>query len=109
MKIDDIVNLMTLVVLLAPAVFQGTKLLGEKIHYQKLISFSTKAEQVVKALDQDEALSNDAKKKLAIATLSSYAKRHKFNLSEEEITNYMESAVRTIRLIEQVQSNNRAN
>ena len=78
MKIDDLMNLVTLVVLFAPAVFQGTKLLGEKLHYQKLVSFSKKAEQVVKALDQDQGLSNDGKKKLAITTLSAYAKKHNF-------------------------------
>lgn len=97
MKPDDIINIVSIIGLALPVVINLTKYIGAATHNTRISNLASRADIVVKALEQSQALSNEDKKTRAIAALNDYAKEVGIKVSPEQLSQYIDSSVNTIR------------
>lgn len=96
MTISNVLDLVTVFIVLFPVAVQLFTLVAQKTHNQKLINLSSRAQIVVSALEQS-GLTSDEKKKQAMDKLASYAKEAKINVTGDQLDDYIEAAVRTVK------------
>lgn len=94
--LQNVLDVVTLVILLAPIVVQLVKLLGTKTHNIRIKNLSDRAEIIVTALNQS-SLANEERKRVACEKLAAYANEVGINVSAEQIDDYIESAVNVIK------------
>lgn len=94
--IQNILDIVTIVIMLAPIGVQIFKLVAAKTHNTRLKNLSDRAEIIVTALDQS-SLGNKERKSVAAAKLEAYAKEVGIKVNADQIDDYIESAVNVIR------------
>ena len=97
MNPDDIVNVITIIGLALPVVSSLTKVLAQVTHNKAFINLSNKADVIVKALEQTEALSGSDKKERAVKALTEYANELGVKVTDKQISTYIESSVNTVK------------
>ena len=91
--IKNLVDLVTLVLLLAPPIIKLTTALAQKAHNTKLENLMARADIIVQALEQTGLASAD-KKNAAVEKLNSYAKEVGIKITADQLDDYVEAAVR---------------
>lgn len=98
--IDDIITLVTLVIVFAPVVLNLVKYLGAATHNKAVITLAERALIIVTALD-NMLIENTSKKKEALDKLLSYASETGVKLTSEQASDYIEHAVQELRRLQQ--------
>lgn len=100
MNAKDVLDIITIVVFVAPIVVQGFKWIGHKTHNQMIINLSERAHIIVSSLDQSHAMSNSQKKDVALNKLSDYASEVGIKVTSNQLHDYIEASVNFIRSLE---------
>lgn len=100
--VDDIITLVTLVIVFAPVVLNLVKYLGAATHNKSVITLAERALIIVTALD-NMLITNTSKKKEALDKLLSYATETGVKLTSEQASDYIEHAVQELRRLQQSQ------
>lgn len=90
-------EIISLLVALSPLLIQIFRLISLKIQNEKLTMVVEQATVIVNALEQSN-LTNDEKKQAAFSKLAVYASNKGINIDKEEIDDYIESAVKFLKL-----------
>ena len=90
-------EIISLLVALSPLLIQIFRLISLKIQNEKLTMVGEQATVIVNALEQSN-LTNDEKKQAAFSKLAVYASNKGINIDKEEIDDYIESAVKFLKL-----------
>ena len=90
-------EIISLLVALSPLLIQIFRLISLKIKNEKLTMVVEQATVIVNALEQSN-LTNDEKKREAFSKLAIYARKKGINIDKEEIDDYIESAVKFLKL-----------
>lgn len=90
-------EIISLLVALSPLLIQIFRLISLKIQNEKLTMVVEQATVIVNALEQSN-LTNDEKKREAFSKLAIYASKKGINIDQEEIDDYIESAVKFLKL-----------
>lgn len=98
--LSNIVDILTIVVVLFPIGVQIFSLVAQKAHNQKLINLSERAKIVVNALEQS-GLESTEKKHTAMKKLSAYASEVGIKVTEGQLSDYIESAVSSLKKLNQ--------
>ena len=101
--VDDIITLVTLVIVFAPVVLNLVKYLGAATHNKAVITLAERALIIVTALD-NMLINNTSKKKEALDKLLYYASETGVNLTPEQASDYIEHAVQELRRLQQSQT-----
>ncbi|MCS5737564.1 UNVERIFIED_CONTAM: phage holin, LLH family [Kocuria sp. CPCC 205274] len=96
MSIGIVAALIFFIVVTALKVFIGVT---EKDHAKNIIVLRARAEIIVRALDQTN-IENNARKAIALTKLGKIAEEWKIPLSTDQASDYIESALNTIRQLE---------
>lgn len=102
-SVDDIITLVTLVIVLAPVALNLIKYLGAATHNKAVVTLADRALIIVTALD-NMLIANDSKKKEALDKLLSYAAETGVKLTPEQASDYIEHAVQELRRLQQSQT-----
>lgn len=97
MNLQNVLDIISISIVLAPIGFKVFILVSQKSSNQKIKNLSERAEIIVTALDQSQNMSNDEKKREASRKLSFYAKEVGIKVTEDQLNDYIESAVNIIR------------
>lgn len=97
MKPDDIVNVITIIGLALPVITSLTKTLAQITHNKAFINLSNKADVIVRALEQNDQLSSDAKKERAVKALTEYANELGIKVTDNQVSAYIESSVNVVK------------
>lgn len=93
-----VIDILTILVALSPVFIQLFNLLAQKANNQKIANLSERASIIVTALEQT-ALSNPDKKLAAMNKLTRYAKEVGISVSYDQVDDYVESAVKLLKLL----------
>jgi hypothetical protein len=96
MTVDKIINIVTLIVFVAPIVLELVKYLGAATHNKSVTTLAERAMIIVSALD-NMLMPNTEKKREALDKLLSFAKETNVNLTAAQAEDYIEHAVRVLR------------
>ena len=96
MTVDKIINIVTLIVFVAPIVLELVKYLGVATHNKSVTTLAERAMIIVSALD-NMLMPNTEKKREALDKLLSFAKETNVNLTPAQAEDYIEHAVRVLR------------
>lgn len=97
---DKIIEILTLLTVLAPILINIFKLLGQLLNSKKLENLSAQATVIVSALEQSN-LTNEAKRAQAMRKLSEYAVLNGIDVSMEDIDDYIHSAVKFLKILQE--------
>lgn len=97
MNPDDIINIVSIIGLALPVVINLTKYIGAATHNTRISNLASRADIVVKALEQSQTMTNEDKKTKAISALNDYAKEVGIKITPEQLSQYIDSSVNTIR------------
>jgi hypothetical protein len=100
MTVDKIINIVTLIVFVAPIVLELVKYLGAATHNKSVTTLAERAMIIVSALD-NMLMPNTEKKREALDKLLSFAKETKVNLTAAQAEDYIEHAVRVLRELQE--------
>lgn len=100
MTVDKIINIVTLIVFVAPIVLELVKYLGAATHNKSVTTLAERAMIIVSALD-NMLMSNTEKKREALDKLLSFAKETNVNLTAAQAEDYIEHAVRVLRELQE--------
>ena len=95
MTVDKIINIVTLIVFVAPIVLELVKYLGAATHNKSVTTLAERAMIIVSALDT-MLIPNAEKKREALDKLLSFAKETNVNLTAAQAEDYIEHAVRVL-------------
>lgn len=101
--VDDIITLVTLVIVFAPVVLNLVKYLGAATHSKAVVTLAERALIIVSALD-NMLIENTSKKKEALDKILSYASETGVKLTSEQASDYIEHAVQELRRLQQSQT-----
>nr|DAE94043.1 MAG TPA: holin [Caudoviricetes sp.]DAT16908.1 MAG TPA: holin [Caudoviricetes sp.] len=100
MTVDKIINIVTLIVFVAPIVLELVKYLGAATHNKSVTTLAERAMIIVSALD-NMLMPNTEKKREALDKLLSFAKETNVNLTAAQAEDYIEHAVRVLRELQE--------
>ncbi len=100
MTVDKIINIVTLIVFVAPIVLELVKYLGAATHNKSVTTLAERAMIIVSALD-NMLMTNTEKKREALDKLLSFAKETNVNLTAAQAEDYIEHAVRVLRELQE--------
>ena len=100
MTVDKIINIVTLIVFVAPIVLELVKYLGAATHNKSVTTLAERAMIIVSALD-NMLMPNTEKKREALEKLLSFAKETNVNLTAAQAEDYIEHAVRVLRELQE--------
>lgn len=100
MTVDKLIEILTLIVFVAPVVLELVKYLGAATHNKSVTTLAERAMIIVSSLD-NMLLPNDEKKREALEKLLGFAKETKVNLTAEQAEDYIEHAVRVLRKLQE--------
>lgn len=100
MTVDKIINIVTLIVFVAPIVLELVKYLGAATHNKSVTTLAERAMIIVSALD-NMLMPNTEKKREALDKLLSFAKETNVNLTVAQAEDYIEHAVRVLRELQE--------
>lgn len=100
MTIDKIINLITLIVFVAPVVLELVKYLGAATHNKSVITLAERSMIIVSSLE-NALIPNSEKKQEALSKLLSFANETKVNLTAAQAEDYIEHAVRILRELQE--------
>ncbi len=95
--LKHIIDVMTIIIALAPIGVQLFRLIAQKTHNQRMINLSERATKIVEALEQKDDLSKEEKKAIALKKLSYYAKEVGISVTRDQLDDYIEFAVRLMK------------
>ena len=96
--IRDILDIITILIALAPIGVKVFQLIAQKTHNQRMINLSQRAQIIVEGLEQSN-LSNEEKKTKAYKKLSAYANEVGIPVTVDQLDDYIESAVRLVKVL----------
>ena len=96
--VRDILDIITILIALAPIGIKIFQLIAQKTHNQRLINLSQRAQIIVEGLEQSN-LSNEEKKTKAYKKLSAYANEVGIPVTVDQLDDYIESAVRLVKVL----------
>lgn len=94
--LKHIIDVLTIVLALAPIGVQVFSLLAQKVHNQRMINLSERATKIVEALEQKD-LTNEEKKQKAFEKLAAYSKEVGIPVTGDQLDDYIEFAVRLMK------------
>lgn len=100
MTINDIVNYITLLIIVAPVAIQLVRYVGTITHNRNLINLADRALIIVTSLEQLKLVNNADKKAEALRKLATYAKEVGIKLTEDQAEDYIENAVAELRKLQ---------
>lgn len=100
MTIEKIIEILTLIVFIAPVVLELVKYLGAATHNKSVTLLAERAMIIVSSLDT-MLMPNAEKKREALDKLLSFAKETKINLTASQAEDYIEHAVRILRELQE--------
>jgi len=100
MTVDKIINIVTLIVFVAPIVLELVKYLGAATHNKSVTTLAERAMIIVSALD-NMLMPNTEKKREALDKLLSFAKETNVNLTAAQAEDYIEHAVLVLRELQE--------
>lgn len=100
MTIEKIIEILTLIVFVAPVVLELVKYLGTATHNKSVTLIAERAMIIVSSLDT-MLMPNAEKKREALDKLLSFAKETKINLTASQAEDYIEHAVRILRELQE--------
>lgn len=100
MTVDKLIEIVTLIVFVAPIVLELVKYLGAATHNKSVTTLADRAMIIVSSLDA-MLIPNADKKREALNKLLSFAKETKVNLTADQAEDYIEHAVRVLREIQE--------
>lgn len=100
MTIEKILDIVTLVIFVAPVVLELVKYLGAATHNKSVTTLADRAMIIVSSLDK-ALITNSEKKREALDKLLGFAKETKVNLTAEQAEDYIEHAVRVLRELQE--------
>ena len=100
MTVNDIVNYITLLIIVAPVVIQLVRYVGTITHNRNLINLADRALIIVTSLEQLKLVNNADKKSEALRKLATYAKEVGIKLTEDQAEDYIEHAVAELRKLQ---------
>ena len=96
MTVEKIIELLTLLIVVAPVVLQLIRYLGVSINNKSVITLADRAMIIVSSLDS-LLIPNKDKKKEALEKLLGFAKEIGVSLTKEQAEDYIEHSVRELR------------
>ena len=96
--IRELLDIVTIIIALAPIGIKIFQLIAQKTHNQRLINLSQRAQIIVEGLEQSN-LSNEEKKTKAYKKLSDYANEVGIPVTVDQLDDYIESAVRLVKVL----------
>ena len=96
--IRELLDIVTIIIALAPIGIKIFQLIAQKTHNQRLINLSQRAQIIVEGLEQSN-LSNEEKKTKAYKKLSAYANEVGIPVTVDQLDDYIESAVRLVKVL----------
>ena len=96
--VRDLLDIVTIIIALAPIGIKIFQLIAQKTHNQRLINLSQRAQIIVEGLEQSN-LSNEEKKTKAYKKLSAYANEVGIPVTVDQLDDYIESAVRLVKAL----------
>ena len=96
--IRELLDIVTIIIALAPIGIKIFQLIAQKTHNQRLINLSQRAQIIVEGLEQSN-LSNEEKKTKAYKKLSAYANEVGIPVTVDQLDDYIESAVRLVKAL----------
>ena len=96
--VRELLDIVTIIIALAPIGIKIFQLIAQKTHNQRLINLSQRAQIIVEGLEQSN-LSNEEKKTKAYEKLSAYAKEVGIPVTVDQLDDYIESAVRLVKVL----------
>lgn len=100
MTIEKILDIVTLVIFVAPVVLELVKYLGAATHNKSVTTLADRAMIIVSSLDK-VLIPNSEKKREALDKLLGFAKETKVHLTAEQAEDYIEHAVRVLRELQE--------
>lgn len=100
----NISDFITLIAIALPVIVQLFRLIGAKTSNQKMTNLANRAQIIVSSLQQ-LGFTNDVKKTMALEKLTSYAKEVKIHLTAEQAEDYIEDAVRVLKILQSIDFN----
>ena len=100
MTVDKLIEIVTLIVFVAPIVLELVKYLGAATHNKSVTTLADRAMIIVSSLDS-MLMPNVDKKREALNKLLSFAKETKVNLTADQAEDYIEHAVRVLRELQE--------
>lgn len=91
--LKNIIDIITIVILLGPVVIKLVHLIAAKTHSQRLENLAKRADLIVAGLEQS-GLSNEEKKNEALKKLASYSSEVGIPVTPDQLDDYIESAVK---------------
>lgn len=96
--VRELLDIVTIIIALAPIGIKIFQLIVQKTHNQRLINLSQRAQIIVEGLEQSN-LSNEEKKTKAYKKLSAYANEVGIPVTVDQLDDYIESAVRLVKVL----------
>ena len=96
--VRELLDIVTIIIALAPIGIKIFQLIAQKTHNQRLINLSQRAQIIVEGLEQSD-LSNEEKKTKAYKKLSAYANEVGIPVTVDQLDDYIESAVRLVKVL----------
>ena len=96
--VRELLDIVTIIIALAPIGIKIFQLIAQKTHNQRLINLSQRAQIIVEGLEQSD-LSNEEKKTKAYEKLSTYANEVGIPVTVDQLDDYIESAVRLVKVL----------
>lgn len=100
MTVDKLIEIVTLIVFVAPIVLELVKYLGAATHNKSVTTLADRAMIIVSSLDS-MLMPNADKKREALNKLLSFAKETKVNLTADQAEDYIEHAVCVLRELQE--------
>lgn len=100
MTIEKLIEILTLIVFVAPVVLELVKYLGAATHNKSVTLLAERSMIIVSSLDK-MLMPNADKKREALDKLLSFAKETKVNLTASQAEDYIEHAVRVLRELQE--------
>nr|DAI57990.1 MAG TPA: holin [Caudoviricetes sp.]DAS77737.1 MAG TPA: holin [Caudoviricetes sp.] len=95
MTVDKLINIVTLIVFVAPIVLELVKYLGAATHNKSVVTLAERSMIIVSSLE-NMLIPNAEKKREALDKLLSFAKETNVNLTAAQAEDYIEHAVRVL-------------
>lgn len=98
--LENVINAITLIIVVAPIVVEGVKYLGTVTHNKKVVTLAERAMIIVSSLDRLN-IANESKKQAALDKLLHFANETRTQLSTSQAEDYIENAVSTLRRLQE--------
>lgn len=98
MTLSEFIDLGSILLVLLPLILKLFVFVSQKTHSQRVQNLSQRAQIIVNALEQS-GMMNEDKKSAALSKLSIYAKEVGIKVTEQQLDDYIESAVRFMKAL----------